>query len=88
MEFIAKKRTLKITIDENTYQMGVPSIGDQEALDEKLATAPPRDAIKIYMDFYQSKGLPADALRSLDVDEFVAMTNFVFNPKKNSPPIG
>lgn len=83
MEFVAKKRTLKITIDGVSHQMAAPNIGEQQDLDEKLKAAQPEDALKVYLAFFEKKGIPAEALKSLEMEEFLDLTKFIFSPKKN-----
>jgi hypothetical protein len=83
MEFVSKKRKLKITIDGTAYEMAVPSIGEQQELDEKLKSAQPEHSLKIYLDFFEKKGVALEALKSLEMDDFLELTKFVFNPKKS-----
>lgn len=83
MEFVAKKKKLKVTIDEQSWEIGCPSIGQQEELSEKIKQAAPENVLSIYVEFFGNLGLPVEALKSLDSDEFYDLTKFVFSPKKN-----
>lgn len=82
MEFVAKKKKLKITIEGESWEIGSPSIGQQEELNEKIKSAAPENVLNIYLDFFSALGLPSKALRDLDADEFFELTKFVFSPKK------
>ena len=83
MEFVAKKKKLKVTIDEQSWEIGCPSIGQQEDLQEKIKQAAAENVLSVYVEFFGTLGLPVDALKSLDADEFYELTKFVFSPKKN-----
>lgn len=88
MEFVAKKRKLKITIEGQTWEMNAPSIGEQQELDDKIKAAPPSDGLKIYLEFFEKKGIAQETLKGLDLDDFLDLTKFIFAPKKNSMPNG
>ena len=82
MEFVAKKKTLKVTIEGKSYEMRCPSIGERQEFLEKLKAIKPEDAVSAYADWYQSLGLPKEALFSFDADDFFDFLEFVSNPKK------
>lgn len=82
MEFVAKKKKLKITIEGESWDIGCPTIGQQEELNEKIKSAAPENVLSIYLDFFSTLGMPSEALKSLDADEFFELTKFVFSPKK------
>ena len=84
MEFIAKKKKLKITIDGQSWEIACPSIGQQEEINEKIKSAPAENVFAVYSEFFSGLGLPMDAIKTLDTDEFLEMTKFIFSPKKNS----
>lgn len=82
MEFVAKKKTLKVNIDGESYEMKCPTIGDREAFTEQLKSAKPEEVVGLYADWYQSLGLPREALYKFDADDFFDFIEFVTNPKK------
>lgn len=85
MEFVAKKKTLKVSIDGESYEMKCPTIGDRESFTEKLKNAKPEEVVQMYADWYESLGLPKEALYKFDADDFFEFIDFVTNPKKKLP---
>lgn len=85
MEFKAKVKKLKITAADGTvYEMRCPSIGDLESLQSEIETAQPKDAMKVYVKFFEGLGLPESASKQFDSEDFTEFITFVLNPKKNS----
>lgn len=84
MEFKAKKKMLKLTIDGVSHEMRCPTIAEREEFSEQLKTAKPEEAISMYADWYQTLGLPKDVLYGLDADDFFDFLEFVAAPKKKS----
>lgn len=82
MEFIAKKKRLKVTIDGQSWEIACPTIGQQDDLNERIKAASPEVVFKVYIEFFSKLGLPEEALKNLDTDEFFELTKFIFNPKK------
>jgi hypothetical protein len=82
MEFVAKKKTLKVTIDGKSYDMRCPTIGERQEFLEKLKLVKPEEAVQAYAEWYEGLGLPREALYSFDADDFVDFLEFVSNPKK------
>jgi hypothetical protein len=81
MEFVAKKKTLKISIDGVSHEMRCPTLGEREELVEKLKGNEDK-AFQMYADWFETMGLPKSALYSMDADDFVEFIEFVTNPKK------
>lgn len=87
MEFKAKVKKLKITAaDGAEYEMRCPTIGEIENLQSELDSAQPKDALKVYMGFFEILGLPVEASKKFDQDDFTDFITFVLNPKKKSMP--
>jgi hypothetical protein len=82
MEFVAKKKTLKVTIGGVSHEMRCPTIGERQEFLERLKAVKPEDAISAYADWYSGLGLPREALYSFDADDFFEFLDFVSNPKK------
>lgn len=84
MEFVAKKKTLKVTLDGQTHEMRCPTIGERQAFTEKLKDCKPDEAVQIYAEWFSDLGLPKDVLFGFDADDFFDFLEFVTNPKKKS----
>lgn len=83
MEFVARRRKLKIILDSGEYEISAPSILQIQKLDEALrARQSDIEAIDIYADFLSSLGLPREALLSLDGQLFTELVSFVTKPQE------
>lgn len=85
MEFIAKNKKMKVTIEGQSYEMRSPSVGESEELSENLEKLENgKGATKVYYAFFESLGLPAEAQKKMDSDDFMDFISFVLKPKKKS----
>lgn len=84
MEFVAKKKTLKVTLDGQSYEMRCPTIGERQAFTDKLKDCKPEEAVQIYANWFSELGLPKEVLFGFDADDFFDFLEFVTNPKKKS----
>lgn len=84
MEFVAKKKILKVSIDGVSHEMRCPTIGERQSFTEKLKDCKPEDAVALYADWFHELGLPKDVLFNFDADDFFDFLDFVTNPKKKS----
>lgn len=85
MEFVARRRKIKVILDSGEYLIDVPSIGDVQALDERIKSrASDTEVIEIYLDFLSRAGLPKDELVKLDADLFLQLVTFITSPQKKS----
>lgn len=83
MEFVAKRKRLKIVLDSGEYEIQAPSILQIQKLDEALRSRQSDiEAIDIYADFLASLGLPKDALFELDGQLFTELVSFVTKPQE------
>lgn len=82
MEFVAKRKKLKVSIDGVSYEMRCPTIGERDNFTEKLKDEKPEGVIKAYAEWYEGLGLPKSALYSLDADDFFELIEFISTPKK------
>jgi hypothetical protein len=86
LEFIAKKKTLRVTVGGATHEMVAPTIGQTEALSQVLNEAQPQDAFKLYAKFFTELGLPDGVIQQFDQDDFFDFIGFVLHPKKKASP--
>lgn len=85
MEFVAKKRKIKVVLDSGEYLVDAPSIRDIQSLDESLKSRKSDvDAISIYADFMHKLGLPREEVLSLDASLFTELVQFITSPQKKS----
>lgn len=82
MEFIAKKKKVRVTIGDENAEMCFPSIGILEDFYESISKAEPRQAGKTYIDFLASLGLPETLSKKMDYDDLLDLIKFITVPKK------
>lgn len=84
MEFVSKPKKAKVTIAGESYEMRMPTVGESEKLQEKIAKEDQGKALSVYAEFFDELGLPTKALKSMDMDDFLSFVEFVLSPKKKN----
>lgn len=84
MEFKAKRRKLKVTIDESVYEVKFPTLGELHSYRSELESSKNKEvaAGELLVKFLTNLGLPStaqDALESPDLNEIV---NLLTDQKK------
>lgn len=82
MEFVAKKKTLKVSVDGASYEMRCPTIGERQEFFKLLNESKPENAVDLYGSWFESLGLPLEAFKKFDADDLIEFVEFVSNPKK------
>lgn len=82
MEFKVEKKSIRLIIDEQTYEMKVPSVMQHMKIRKDIAAASPEDSIQIMADYLISLGLPKEVVESLDNDTFLDLYTFAHSSKK------
>lgn len=82
MEFIAKKKTVKIQVDGTVHEMSVPSIGQSEELFENLKSKSGIDVFHTYDSFFKKLGLQINLSEHLDAQDYNEFISFALTPKK------
>ena len=82
MEFVAKKKMIKVELSGEAYQMALPNMGQLEKLQDETKNSNEANIMSVYMNFFVELGLPIDAQKKMDVDDFFEFVSFVMNPKK------
>jgi hypothetical protein len=82
VEFVAKKRTMKVTIDGESFEVRCPNIGDIESLQERIQAEGEEKSLSIYKDFFADIGLPVAAYKKFDMIDFQDFVEFLMSPKK------
>ena len=83
MEFVAKKKKISFKMDGASIELRCPTIADQEMLNDKLSSCEPKDAIKVYIDWFSGLGLSPDISRQLDSSTFFDLVKFILNPEED-----
>jgi hypothetical protein len=84
VEFVSKKKKLRLNVDSTVWEFNSPTVLDQEILHDKLKDVEAKDAAKVYYEFFESQlGLPQEASKSMDFDDFLKFVEFIFSPKKS-----
>jgi hypothetical protein len=84
MEFVSKKKTVKVTIDDKSYQMSLPSMGQVDEIITKVSAVETSQAGQAYMEFFSELGLPVEACKKMDSVDFIEFIGFVMSPKKKT----
>jgi len=82
MEFVAKKKMIKVNLSGEVYEMALPNMGQLEKLQDESKNSNEANVMMVYMNFFADLGLPIEAQKKMDVDDFFEFVNFVMNPKK------
>lgn len=83
MEFKVEKKSIRVTIDDKSYEMKVPSVVQQMEAREKLAAEGPEKSIPIIISYFELLGLPREVINGLDYDTFLDLYGFIHSSKKN-----
>lgn len=81
---IGSEKKVIVRSGTSKYEMRVPKIGEQKALEQKLKAADPLEAYDIYDSFFMSLGLTVKASDILDASDYLDLIEFIFNPKKKT----
>lgn len=85
MDFKASKKTLKVTVGEQVYQLACLSIAEHEQLENGLKGIEPGKAMHYYADLMEKHGLPKDVFFSeFDSDSALELVTLWLSPKKKS----
>lgn len=82
MEFKVEKKSIRVKIGDQAYEVKVPSVMQQKSLQAKLADGGQEKSIDIMTDHLIALGLPAEVINELDVDSFLELYEFIHMPKK------
>ena len=81
MEFKAKRRKLKITVDEKVFEVRFPKLGELNQYKEKIKD-PSADIPKELELFLSELGLPAEAQLSLEIGDLGEIVGLLTDQKK------
>lgn len=82
MEFVAKRKTVKIQVDGATHEMVVPSVGQSEELFEALKNKGGVEVFHAYDAFFKKLGLQINLSEHLDAQDYNDFIAFILTPKK------
>ena len=81
-DFVARRKTYKIDIDGNIYEVRSPTIKQFESLQESLKGKSTEEVYKVYAQWLNDLGIPFSATEALDADDFIGLIKFLTEPKK------
>lgn len=84
MEYVVKKKKIRVEMDGKEFFMNKPSIAQQEELDSELVKAEAKDVLNLYAKFFESLGLPSNVFKSMDIEDGLEFIKLVTQGKKNS----
>lgn len=84
MEYVVKKKKIRVEVDGKEFFMSKPSIAQQEELDALLVKAEAKDVLNLYSKFFESLGLPGNVFKSMDIEDGLEFIKLVTQGKKNS----
>lgn len=74
---IKKKASIKVTIYGETYQVKKMTVGEAEQYSQVKDNTPEEKHFEKSIEMLSERGIPADVLRSMDLDDFVALSEFI-----------
>lgn len=73
---------VKVELGGEAYQMALPNMGQLEKLQDDTKASNEANIMTVYMEFFKELGLPIEAQKKMDVDDFFEFVSFVMQPKK------
>ncbi len=80
MEFKAKRRKLKVTIDESVFEVKFPTLGELSEYRSKVKDSVENE--EHLADFISSLGLPKDAQKTLEPSDLSEIVGLLTDQKK------
>lgn len=84
MEFKAKRRKLKVTVDDQIFEVRFPTLGELDEYREKVKGAPDESMGTQLQNLIAMLGLPADAQKTLEPMDFKELVDILTDQKKTS----
>lgn len=84
MEFKAKRRKLKVTVDEAQFEVRFPTLGELDEYREKVKSASGDSVGLELQSLLVALGLPADAQKTLEPMDFKELVEILTDQKKTS----
>jgi hypothetical protein len=81
MEFKAKRRKLKVTVDDQVFEVSFPKLGELSEYREKLETAESKG--KVLTNWLASLGFPEDAQNQLEAGDLTEIIEILTDQKKS-----
>lgn len=82
MEFKAKRRTLRVNIDDTIHEVRFPRMGELDAYREKIEGKSDEEKGKALADFLADSGLPVQAQEQLEPADFKEIVQLLTDQKK------
>lgn len=82
MEFKVEKKSIRVVIGDKNYDVKVPSVAQQKAIQAKIKESESSNSIDIMSEHLVSLGLPLEIVNDLDADTFLELYEFIHTPKK------
>jgi len=82
MDFTAKRKTLKISIESEVFEIKAPSLKDLDQLQKDLKGKEADEVTDVYLSWFEGLGLSKEACLGLDGDDFIELAKFLQTPSK------
>lgn len=82
-EFVAKRRKLRVTIDDVQYELAFPKVREIEEFQRTSQGVKEKDALGVLIGFLETLGLKAEAARSLEPDDLQEIVKILTGQKKS-----
>jgi len=82
MEFKAKRRTLRISIEDQVYELRFPLMQDLRDYKEAIKNKSDDDQSKMLIEFLESLGLPEAAQMQLEPSDLNEIVGLISDQKK------
>jgi hypothetical protein len=81
MEFKAKRRKLKVTIDDKTYSVRFPHLGEMDEYRRSVKDKSEDEQQEALLELIASFGLPREAILELEVPDFKEIVHLLTDQK-------
>ena len=85
MEFKVEKKSIRVVVGDQKYEIKVQSVQKQKEIQKKLADAGESSSLEIMSEHLVNIGLPLEVVNDLDADTFLDLYEFIHMPKKKLP---
>lgn len=82
MEFVAKRKTLRITIEGESVEIKSPTLFDFDKLSKSIKGLEGEEVTSAYVSWFSELGIPERLIHALDQESFLDLVTFLQTPSK------
>ena len=82
MNFEVKRKTFKVTLYGETFDVKAPSLRQMDEHNESISGLASKEIVKKTVAFLAELGIPEEKTREMDYDDFLPLVEFIQSAKK------